>query len=69
MVLGFSTEGHAWFGLAIVRRHHHLNPRNYHLADLAIEHGMGHRHACRRQYVFQWRLPANAVYGRAPPGN
>ena len=59
---------HAWLGLAAIRRNHHPDPCRHDLEDLAIEHRMGHRHACGDQHAFQRNLSPDAFSSRAPTG-
>ena len=59
---------HAGLGLAAIRRNHHPDPCRHDLEDLAIEHGMGHRHACGDQHALQRNLSPDAFSSRAPPG-
>ena len=59
---------HAGLGLAAIRRNHHPDPCRHDLEDLAIEHRMGHRHACGDQHALQRNLSPDAFSSRAPTG-
>ena len=48
---GIYPSAASWIRLARIRWHHHSNPRGNDLEDVAIEHGMGHRHAGRDQHA------------------
>ena len=66
--LRVSGSSDGWFELATVRWRHHSDPGDYDLEDMAIEHGMGDRHAGWDQHAFQRRDAIDALFGGAPSG-